>query len=122
MEQTLYDKKWTTAETFLDTVFHKMQNKGNTPKDRALNFAATNAFRIKEAFEKAHGERLVLQSIEVKEKPFCPPDSDYWEVMLTYFNPDPASLMTQAPKVFSFTIDIGPVIPVKVGKMSERQI
>ncbi|MBC8232705.1 peptidase [bacterium] len=119
-EQTIYDQKMAMVNHFLDTVFYQMQNKGNTPKDRALNFAATNAFRIKEAFEKAYGDRLVLQSIDVKRKPFSPPDSDYWEVKLIYFNQSVEVRTRQASKVFSFTIDISSVIPATVGKMSER--
>jgi hypothetical protein len=117
LEQTVYDQKMAMINHFLDMAFYNLQNPGTTPQDRALNFAATNAFRLKEAFETAHGQRLVLQDIETRQRQ-SPPDRDWWEVRLTYCKGESAARSEEAARVFIFTVDVATERPVVVGKIT----
>lgn len=122
MKQTIYDQKMAMVNHFLDTIFYQLQSRGETPEERAMNFAALHAFKIKEAFEKAHGDRLVLENIVAKQQPFSPPGSNRWEVMLTYVASTPAARLRESSRIYSFTVDVAPVILVMVGKITERHL
>jgi len=78
-----------------------------------MNFAATNAFMAAAVFEQAVGKDLMLDSIETERSPVCRPDSDCWDVKLTFFNPK--ERLTVARTVFRFTIDVSDVVPVTIG-------
>lgn len=117
LEQTVYDQKMARLNHFLDTVFYNLQNPGKTPKDRALNFAATHAFRLKEVFEKAQGERLVLKDIEAKRKN-SPPGRDCWELRLVYCQEEAAVRSMEAVRVFILTVDVATERPVTVGNIA----
>jgi len=77
-----------------------------------MNFAGTNAFQAFAVFEQAVKDHLVLDSIETERSPVCRPDSDCWDVKLTFFDPD--HRLTVARRVYRFTIDVSDVIPVTV--------
>jgi cyanobactin maturation PatA/PatG family protease len=100
-------------ENFLDRVYYELRNLGMTPEERALNFAATNAFQMDRVFEKAAGESLELDTIDVEKSPICKPGSDCWDVKLVFFNPERRT--QQARRIYRFTIDVSNVIPVTVG-------
>ncbi|NEP57037.1 MAG: PatA/PatG family cyanobactin maturation protease [Symploca sp. SIO2G7] len=103
---------------FLNRVYYDFRNLGDTSQDRALNFAATNAFQATQVFVDAlkpeeGGGSYQLSNIAVERSPFCRMDSDCWDVKMVFFNPinDRA-----AKKVFRFTIDVSDVIPVTMGE------
>lgn len=98
---------------FLQRVYHETRNLGLTPQDRALNFAATNAFNVAGIFESALKDDLDLDRIDVERSPICRPESDCWDVKLTFFNP--RKVLEQARRVFRFTVDVSDVMPVTVG-------
>ena len=98
---------------FLRRVYEELRNLGITPQERAINFAATNAFQAKEVFKDAIKEGMDLDTIEVERSPICRADSDCWDVKLTFFNPK--KVFEQARKVYRFTVDVGDVVPVMVG-------
>ena len=50
---------------FLRRVYEELRNLGITPQERAINFAATNAFQAKEVFKDAIKEGMDLDTIEV---------------------------------------------------------
>ena len=58
-------------------------------------------------------EEMELDTIEVERSPICRPESDCWEVKLTFFNP--SKVFEQARKVYRFTADVSDVVPVMVG-------
>ena len=104
---------------FLNRIYYDFRNLGDTSQDRALNFAATNAFQATQVFVDAlkseeGGGSYQLSNISVERSPFCRVDSDCWDVKLVFFNPinDRA-----AKKVFRFTIDVSDVIPVTMGEV-----
>jgi hypothetical protein len=87
------------------------------PADRAVNFAATNAYSVAKAFEAAlkEKERVELDSINVVRSPICRPTSDCWDVELYFFFPDRP--VQTVRKVHRFTVDVSDVVPVTIGPM-----
>jgi cyanobactin maturation PatA/PatG family protease len=90
------------------------RNLGQTAGDRALNFAATNAFQAASTFAEAVARGMELDKIEVEKTPFCRLDSDCWDVKLKFFDPENSS---RAKKVFRFTIDVRDPMPVTLGEV-----
>ncbi|WP_375471024.1 PatA/PatG family cyanobactin maturation protease [uncultured Nostoc sp.] len=101
-----------TLSSFLNRIYYDLRNLGTTSQDRALNFAATNAFQAASTFAEAVATGMELDSIEVEKSPFCRLDSDCWDVKLKFFDPENSR---RAKKVFRFTIDVSDLIPVTLG-------
>ncbi len=99
---------------FLDRVYHDLKNPGDTSKDRALNFAATNAFQVAEAFAQAVAEGRQLKNIEVVKSPVCRLYSDCWDVKLKFFDPDHGQ---RAKRVCRLTVDVSDLMPVTLGEV-----
>jgi cyanobactin maturation PatA/PatG family protease len=100
--------------SFLYQVYYKLRNLGQSSSDRALNFAATNAFQVATVFSEAVGLGMELDTIQVVRSPFCRMDSDCWDVTLAFFD---AENIMRARKQFQFTIDVSDVIPVSLGEV-----
>jgi cyanobactin maturation PatA/PatG family protease len=98
----------------LDRIYYDFRNLGVTPQERALNYAATNAYQMSIAVSTATDNDQVLDSIEVETSPICRSDSDCYDVKLRFFNPEN---IQRARKVYRFTIDVSDVIPVTLGRM-----
>ncbi|MDJ1185614.1 S8 family peptidase [Roseofilum casamattae] len=103
-----------TLSSFLNRIYYDLRNLGQTSQDRALNFAATNAFQAAQTFSEAVGTGMELDSINVSKSPFCRMDSDCWDVQLKFFDPENSR---RAKKVFRFTIDVSDLIPVTLGEV-----
>ena len=103
-----------SLSSFLNRVYYDLRNLGQTSQDRALNFAATNAFQAAQTFSTAVAAGMELDSIAVTKSPFGRMDSDCWDVQLKFFDPENNR---RAKKVFRFTIDVSDFIPVTVGKV-----
>lgn len=103
-----------TLSSFLNRIYYDLRNLGQTSQDRALNFAATNAFQAAQTFSEAVGVGMELDSINVSKSPFCRMDSDCWDVQLKFFDPENSR---RAKKVFRFTIDVSDLIPVTLGEV-----
>ena len=99
-------------EDYLNRVYYDYRNLGTTPEERALNFSATNAFQASVAIAQAAGDQRVLNSIDVEKSPICRPDSDCYDVKLSFFDPENNQ---RSNRVFRFTIDVSDVIPVTIG-------
>ncbi|MEV5573891.1 PatA/PatG family cyanobactin maturation protease [Spirillospora sp. NPDC052269] len=97
---------------FLTRVYYDLRNLGATSADRALNFAATNAFQAVHTFASAIAAGMALDTIDVEKSPFCRMDSDCWDVKLRFFDPENSR---RARKVFRFTIDVSDILPVTLG-------
>jgi len=100
---------------FLDRVYYEIRNLGIAPQDRAINFAATNAFQVERVYRQAARAELKLQGIDVARSPLCRPDSDCWDVKLAFFHP--SRRLDQAREVYRFTVDVSDVVPVTVGQV-----
>ncbi|WP_394325532.1 cyanobactin maturation protease PatG family protein [Methanosarcina barkeri] len=55
-----------------------------------------------------------------KKSPICRPDSDCWDVKLTFF--DPLHREEVARMVYRFTIDVSDVVPVSIGDLRSWSI
>ena len=114
-EQEAYAQKTEAVANFLERIYHELRNLGLTPQERSLNYAATNALNVERVFESALRGEMELDTIEVERSPICRPDSDCWDVKLTFF--DPRRQLERARRVYRFTVDVSDVCPVTVGKV-----
>ncbi|MCZ8224356.1 MAG: peptidase [Microcystis sp. LE19-84.1B] len=101
-------------EDYLNRIYYDYRNLGTTPQERALNFSATNAFQASVAIASAAGSQRVLDSISVEKSPICRPDSDCYDVKLSFFDPENNQ---RSNRVFRFTVDVSDVIPVTIGQV-----
>ncbi len=100
--------------SFLNRVYYDMRNLGQLARDRALNFAATNAFQAVQTFSEAVAMGMELDSIDVEKSPFCRYGSECWDVKLKFFDPENGR---RAKRVFRFTIDVSDRAPVTLGEV-----
>lgn len=106
--------------SFLVRVYDLLRNLGVSSSDRALNFAATNAFQVYHIFRDACRKGLRLDKFSTRRSPICRRDSDCWDVALLFFNP--TKLIEQARRVYEFTIDVSDVVPVQVGALRQYDV
>jgi cyanobactin maturation PatA/PatG family protease len=112
-----HEQKKTGLRNFLDRVYHALRNLGAMPADRAVNFAATNAYAVEKAFEAALKEKelMELDQINVVRSTICRPGSDCWDVELYFFFPD--RQVQTVRKVYRLTVDVSDLVPVVIGPM-----
>jgi len=108
------------VSNFLDRIYYQMRNLGVTSEERALNYAATNAFQASGVFASALGDDLELDSISATKSPICRPGSDCYDVILSFFNPK--ERLTQARKQYRFTVDVSDLVPVTVGTVKSWSV
>jgi len=113
--QAAYDAQAEEVGGFLDRIYYELSNLGVSPQERAINYAATNAYQAAAVFQAAIKEKLKLDTIDVERSTVCRPGSDCWDVKLTFF--DPAQRHERAKEIYRFTIDVSEVLPVTVGKV-----
>lgn len=101
-------------DRFLGKIYFSIRNRGVLPEERALNAAATNAFNFSSVIVEVGREGLTLRDIAVERSPLNRPGSDYYDVLLTFF--DPRDRLGQAPLRARFTIDVSDTVPVMIGE------
>ncbi|GAA2637855.1 PatA/PatG family cyanobactin maturation protease [Actinomadura fulvescens] len=106
------DRLEAAVADFLQRIYYDLRNFGATSRDRALNFAATNAVQARQTLAEALGKGMALGDIETEKSPYGRPDSDCWDVKLRFFDPDNSR---RAKRVYRFTIDVKDVLPVTLG-------
>jgi cyanobactin maturation PatA/PatG family protease len=107
-------RKQEGVRNFLHRVYHEVRNLGMLPQERALNFAATNAFEVERIYESALKDKMDLDSINVVRSPICRPGSDCWDVEVYFFYPE--RQVQTVRKVYRFTVDVSDTVPVTVGQ------
>ena len=105
---------------FLDRVYYDLRNLGQTSQERAINYAATNAFEIERIYESAMREDMEIETIDSESSPYCRIGSDCWDVKLTFFYPKRETQRVR--KAYRFTVDVSDTVPVTVGPMHEWYI
>lgn len=108
-----YEQQRDDLRNFLERVYYELRNLGRSSPQRAMNFAASNVFQVGDVFRDAASAKLMLNRIGAEPSPVCRPESDCWDVKLTFF--DPANRLTIARKVYRLTVDVSDVVPVTVG-------
>jgi cyanobactin maturation PatA/PatG family protease len=101
---------------FLNRVYYELRNLGVAPQERAINFAATNAYQARHVFADSTARRYALDCIKVVKSPICRPDSDCWDVQLHMFDPENER---RAGRIYRFTVDVSEVLPVTVGPIRQ---
>jgi cyanobactin maturation PatA/PatG family protease len=114
-ERNGHARKREGVRNFLARVYHEVRNLGLTPQDRALNFAATNAFAMGEIYAAAIREKMELDQVRVVPSPIGRPGSDCWDVEAYFFYPE--RQVQTVRKVYRFTVDVSDTVPVTVGEM-----
>ena len=61
------------VSNFLNRIYYQMRNLGVSPSERALNYAATNAYQVSQVFAAALKENLELNDIAAEKKSDLPP-------------------------------------------------
>ncbi len=112
-ERDAHAQRTAGVRNFLNRVYHGPRNLGLTPQDRAINFAATNAFAFEQVYESALKEKMELDSINVVPSPICRPGSDCWDVEVYFFYPE--RQVQTVRRVYRFTVDVSDTVPVTVG-------
>jgi cyanobactin maturation PatA/PatG family protease len=111
-EGAAYDQQLSGLTDFLDRVYYDLRNLGVTAEERAINYSATNAIQVAEVIRGTTQHELDLDKVTVRKSPVCRPDSDCYDVEMSFFNP---SNTRTANRVFRFTVDVSDVIPVTIG-------
>lgn len=106
------DNMRNSLSEFLNRLYYEFRNLGQTSRDRALNYTATNAFQSAQVWSEASSAGMQLDTIDLEKSPFCRMDSDCWDVKLRFFDPENDR---RARKIYRFTIDVSDVMPVTVG-------
>jgi cyanobactin maturation PatA/PatG family protease len=114
-ERAAHQERVQDIENFLERVYYELRNLGLAPQERAMNYAATNAFQVASVFQTTIQTGMKLDTIGAERSPIGRPGSDCWDVTLTFFNP--SRRLEQARRVYRFTVDVSDVIPVTVGKV-----
>jgi hypothetical protein len=112
-ERESFDRVQTGVRNFLDRVYYELRNSGLSSQERAINFAATNAFEIERVYEATMREDMDLDSIEVERSPVSRPGTDCWDVKLFFFFPQ--RQVQTVRKVYRLTVDVTDVVPTTVG-------
>jgi cyanobactin maturation PatA/PatG family protease len=114
-DDSCYDEQAEEVSNFLDRVYYEISNLGVAPQERAINYAATNAYQVATVYRDAIKQSLKLDNIGVERSSVCRPGSDCWDVRLTFF--DPSQRHEKAKEVYRFTVDVSERVPVTVGKV-----
>jgi cyanobactin maturation PatA/PatG family protease len=115
-----------TVRTFLDKVYYQFRNLGTTAPDRALNYAATNAFQLTKAIasgflsgssisarQSGRPESLyALDDITVVKSPYDRIGGECWDIRISFFDPENDR---RARSVLQLTVDVAANPPVTVG-------
>jgi PatG C-terminal len=107
------DKLDREMKRFLGKIYFSIRNRGASPEERALNAAATNAFNFSDAILEAGADGMTLRDVSVERSPLNRPGSEYFDVLLTFF--DPNDRQGRAPLRTRFTIDVSDTVPVMIG-------
>ena len=119
-ERRAHEARRQDLHNFLERIYFELRNPGLSSQERALNYAATNAFQADQVFRSAMASDMKLDTIDVERSPIGRPGSDCWDVKLTFFHP--AHRLDQARQVYRFTVDVSDVVPVTIGRIRSWQV
>ncbi len=111
--QAQYQQQSAALRSFLDRVYHEVHNLGTLPKDRALNYVATNALTVAQVFQNAIQDNMELDTINTVPSSVCRPGADCWDVELYFFYPQ--RQVQTVRRLYRFTVDVSDVVPVIIG-------
>ena len=98
----------------MNRVYYEMRNLGLLARERAINYAATNAAKAGKAISEAFKLGMELDRIDARRSPICAPGRDCWDVILVFF--DPRHQLERAAKEYRITVDVSDTAPVMIGE------
>ena len=104
-----------SLKNFLYRIERQRNNLGITGADRALNYAATTAYRVVAVLQKVIPKKLELDEIGVSASAICRPGSECYDIDLRFFSPLDVRLPDQT---FRFTVDVSDAMPVAIGEVA----
>jgi hypothetical protein len=108
-----YRLKRSSVQNFLERVYHELRNLGVLPQDRAMNFAASNAFELGGIYNSVLQEEMELDTIKATPSPIGRPGSDCWDLEIHFFYPQ--RHVQTVRKVYRYTVDVSDVVPATIG-------
>ncbi|HEV3449115.1 MAG TPA: hypothetical protein VG099_31050 [Gemmataceae bacterium] len=112
-ERLAYQLRRAAVQNFLERIYHELRNLGVLPQDRAMNFAASNAFEMGGVFKSVLQEKMELDTIKATPSPMCRPGSDCWDLEIYFFYPE--RQVQTVRKVYRYTVDVSDVVPATIG-------
>jgi len=112
--QDQFDSRAKGLNDFLSHIYYDMRNLGVSGGERALNYAATNAFQASQIIDATVQDQLELDRIDVLKSPVCRPNSECYDIELAFFSPSNVNI---GNRVFRFIVDVSDVIPVSIGQI-----
>ncbi len=107
---------------FLDKVYYQFRNLGRSAPDRALNYAATNAFELTrelakgflsaQLFPQRPGQPQVLYALDditVTKSRYARPDADAYDVTLIYFDTE-NERHSRVAQLFTYDVSASPPV------------
>ncbi|MDW3193859.1 MAG: S8 family serine peptidase [Cytophagales bacterium] len=101
-----------TVEDVLNRLYVETLNRGQSPEDRALNYALYNIITISNIVEKSANQHMQFSHLQVVPSRISRQNALLREVQLTFFNPDNTN---HASRTHSMQVDVSGIVPVIVG-------
>lgn len=102
-------------EDFKNLVTRKYRNLGVLGQERALNYAATAAYRVFQILNEMIGLGLIIDDLTVLASPACRTGSECYDVRIRTFR---QSDVTSSLRNFQFTVDVSDTLPVSIGEVA----
>ncbi|MDB0034728.1 S8 family serine peptidase [bacterium] len=104
--------------SLLNRLYINTINRGQTPDDRALNYAIYNIIAMAQIVRDAANEELQFTACKVTPSKIARQHSEMRDVQLTFFNP---ANTTQASTTYALTVDVSAITPILVGNIEQWQ-
>ena len=112
-EKDAYDQKLKAIADFLERIYYETALLGQDPRERAKLFVVSDALNAGTVIRSALEDGIQLASIDVERSKICRPESECYDVMLTFFDPD--KRLERAKKVYRIPVDVSGPCPVMLG-------
>lgn len=104
--------------SLLNRLYINTINRGQTPDDRALNYAIYNIIAVAQIVRDAAKTDMQFTTYKVTPSKIARQHSEMRDVQLTFFNP---ANTTQASTTYALTVDVSAITPIIVGSIEQWQ-
>ena len=105
---------------YTDKFLHYLRSDGQSPKDRAVSYAAARLWKESGLMERIAQSRYILDKIEHSQSAICRPRSDCHDVEFRFFHSDDPK--GQPRKVHFLRVDVMGAVPVLLGSRSSWNV
>ncbi|SHO58651.1 S8 family serine peptidase [Vibrio quintilis] len=103
-------------ESLLNRLYINTVNRGQSPEERALNYAIYNIISVADVVNEAAENNLQFTSYQVKPSKIQRQHSEMRDVELTFFDPGNTTL---ASTTYAITVDVSAITPIIVGQIEQ---